>query len=105
MTSPEIKLADGALVALAEAHIVQFSNMLTRARYDDTGIRTHECMNYLKIWNSIKRKAGKNLTEDELREVSDAMYSGEYDDVLGINSNEITHGEWFAMLNLAGARG
>lgn len=73
---------ESAYMRLAEKHIEMFERRLRppiMAR-----VREDECIRYLAIWKSIRDKKGSvaALTAEEQQEISEATYSGDYDDTL-----------------------
>lgn len=82
------------LVEIAEEHMNRFRGLIKAAEEGREGIRVGECEMYLRIWMSIDQKArekGKNKSKDpafdwlsleEQNEVTDAVTSGDYDDIL-----------------------
>lgn len=68
---------------LAKAHIRHFEKLLHSAYSGDRAVRADECEAYLSIWTRVLEKRGKGLAEDELGEVRDAYFSGDYEHILG----------------------
>lgn len=78
------------LLELARIHIRRFSNLLHSG---SSNVRIGECEHYLSIWGGVKQKAyvadNQNIPMEaldkyELQEINNAIYCGEYDDLLGI---------------------
>ncbi len=73
-------------VKLAEAHVDHYTHLLTA--YAGVNVREDECREYLAIWRSIAKKKGENLTPAETTEVMHAVWSGDYDELLGIRPTD-----------------
>jgi len=68
------------IVALAKAHITRFEGMIASGSQN---VRVGECNHYLRIWQEVERKGDiRELTDEEQNEVDDAIYSGDYDELL-----------------------
>jgi hypothetical protein len=86
-----VKVADipaDKIVMLAEKHITLYKNRIeSGSRY----ILVQECEQYLKTWESIKKKQGvyADLVQAEKTEVMDAAYSGSFDGLLGITHDDL----------------
>ncbi len=67
---------------IADKEIEIFSARIARADRDGS-VRKDECEWYLKIWKSIRSKAGvSEFTWEEHNEMADAIDSGEYEEIL-----------------------
>lgn len=74
------------VMKIAEDHIKRYEKRLAVA---DTNpmVRVGECQWYLALWRNVKEKGGQNLNQDELSELSDAVYEGSYDELIRQGSN------------------
>lgn len=78
-------LTEDQLRKLTEAHIGHFRALIRRGYDGDKSVRMGECLRYVILWRSIQTKAYKGLTDREIGEIRDALTSGDYDELLGID--------------------
>jgi hypothetical protein len=72
------------VLKLAESHIKMYER---RIAHPSPPVNVEQCQYYLRIWQSIKEKGGENLIPVERGEILDAIDSGEYDRLLGIQDH------------------
>ena len=72
-------LTAGQTAKIADEHIDHFKRLIRKGA---TGVRVAECKEYLKVWESIRLKGGKDLTKQEQAELRDAISSGDCDHIL-----------------------
>jgi hypothetical protein len=87
------------LLELARYHVKHFDNMLALHAKGVIGFRVKECEHYKAVWTSVETKANQavvlrkplaytTLTPTESQEVWEAIDSGDFDTMLGL---EPTH--------------
>jgi hypothetical protein len=87
MTAPADaeEMTPAQIGAVAVSHIKRFSRMIARGGH---GIRVDECRMYLAIWQDIYQAVlmglenASQLRPAELCELEDALYCGDYDDLI-----------------------
>lgn len=62
---------------LVTIHRRRYSNMIAAAEAGRSGIRIGECRHYLRIWMGIDAKQGRDLNEEESRELYEAIMDDE----------------------------
>lgn len=67
------------ICSYAEQQINLYQNRVALGKEGHRAINLGECEHYLRIWQLISLKQGKNLSEDEQGEVDDAYYTGDFD--------------------------
>lgn len=77
------KLEPANIILVADKHIEMYEK---RLQSDSPAVNHSECAMYQRIWQSIKDKGGvvSTLIPAERGELIDAIFSGSYDDILGI---------------------
>jgi hypothetical protein len=77
------KIDPANIILVADKHIERYEGLL---RSESSNVRPGECAMYQRIWQSIKDKGGvvSALIPAERGELIDAVFSGSYDDILGI---------------------
>jgi hypothetical protein len=79
-------IAPSKLLVLANSHINRFRNMIASG---GRNINRAECQMYIHVWESVREAKGEweKLSPEAQREIKDAAYSREYDDVLGLDDD------------------
>ena len=72
------------IAKIADEHIKHFQELIRKGA---TGVRVAECKNYLRIWECIRLKLGRDMGHEEWDELNDAITSGDYDHILKEKSN------------------
>jgi hypothetical protein len=80
-----IVMAPKTILEIAQRERRHFGGLIQTYESGITrGIRINECKGYYLLWNSIISQGGQNLTQAQQNELDDAVSSGEYDDLLGV---------------------
>ena len=85
-------LSDSTVLALAAAHIAQFSE---RIELKASGTRLDDCRYYRDLWVSIRTaiNRGQSLGSEQVQELYDAATSGDYDCYLTAAEFRMIHTE------------
>jgi len=81
------KIAPEKLIRLANTHLNRFRNLL---RQDSPRVNKAECQHYVHVWEDVLASKGvwDDMTDAARREISDAAYSLEYNDLLGLTEED-----------------
>jgi len=85
-----ISLSDSTVLALAAAHIAQFSE---RIELKASGTRLDDCRYYRDLWVSIRTaiNRGQSLGSEQVQELYDAATSGDFDVLLTAAESRMVH--------------
>jgi hypothetical protein len=82
------KITPENIILVANAHIEWYEKLLNS---NSSNVRPSECLEYQRIWESIKDKGGivSALIPAERTELIDAIFCGSYDKIFGLTGDEV----------------
>lgn len=82
------------IAKLADAHVEHYRSMIDRGKAGDPSIRVVECVALREVWSGVRELAASvdfhpaQLNAAMRWEIADAVESGDYDEMLGIDRSE-----------------
>lgn len=80
------KIPSSSLIEIAKSNVKQFEKKIAAGEAGNQYVNLMECQHYMGVWKSVIAKLAEidALNSDEIFELIDAIYSGEYDKLDGV---------------------